>query len=265
MQTATDRCTHGRLYLPPQLSYFPCAVWRSSSYFRRSSFMLSTYFLNVLLSDILNEISDLSERGVCDRPERQQHRLKEERKELKVTYLTHADQRSVFWTVEKSHENSITCHVGYCESPVYYPVSIILGQCGVWGISSAGHCQLDSGNFPHSSCTWSDPGRGGMADRWKGTHFSSGFIFCCLLAVGDLICLCNRGTENKNKKTKFCSKPMKLHKSPCPHLSTLTCVSLTMETFSFRVGGGICYDIKNRKAPSASLIIAPLLESCSNL
>lgn len=46
---------------------------------------------------------------------------------------------------------------------------------------------------------------------------------------------------------------------PCPHPSTLTCVSLTMETFSPRVGGGLEL-WKKKKVLSASLIV-PLLET----
>lgn len=48
---------------------------------------------------------------------------------------------------------------------------------------------------------------------------------------------------------------------PCPHPSTLTCVSLTMETFSPRVGGGLqLWKKKKKKVLSASLIV-PLLET----
>lgn len=45
---------------------------------------------------------------------------------------------------------------------------------------------------------------------------------------------------------------------PCPHPSTLTCVSLTMETFSLRVRGGTL--LWKKKHLTASFIM-PLLES----
>lgn len=49
---------------------------------------------------------------------------------------------------------------------------------------------------------------------------------------------------------------------PCPHPSTLTCVSLTMETFSPRVRGGLwALKKKKKKSNYSASFILPLLET----
>lgn len=67
--------TYQEFYLPPQSSYFMESACRPSSYTASRVFMLSMYFKYVLLSDMVKEISDFSERGVCDRPAKKKREL----------------------------------------------------------------------------------------------------------------------------------------------------------------------------------------------
>lgn len=142
-------------------------------------------------------------------------------------------------------------------------LSIILGQCRVLGISSVGLCQLFTAVIFHRPCA--SARRGMRRMKWiKQENYDIHELFpTSMLGLfnscgygQDSSCWCNIDGSSIWISVEACeSSPI-----PCPHPSTLTCVSLTMETFSPRVGGGSA--LRKKKTLLSASLIMPLLETC---